>query len=85
MGGSFFASDKTIHDLADDLWERLSVPVTDACGLSSQYDFTLTYLPDDQLVPTSPRSAQYPPAPKIIKAVESQLGLPLEKGKVAAL
>ena len=57
--------------------------MTDASGLGSRYAFTLTYLPYDRPEPIGPTAGQYPRAPNIIKAVESQLGMRLEKGNVS--
>jgi uncharacterized protein (TIGR03435 family) len=83
-GWKVFFFGKTMPDLADELWERLRTPVRDATGLTAKYDFSLAYLPDNW--PPGRESGQdtkYPPAPDLFKALESQLGLKLEKGKVA--
>jgi uncharacterized protein (TIGR03435 family) len=74
---------RTTHDLANYLWERMHIPVTDATGLTSKFDFSLTYLPDDAPPPSGPLADRYPPAPNVFKALDSQLGLTLEKGKIA--
>jgi uncharacterized protein (TIGR03435 family) len=74
---------KTMRDLADYLWERMHTPVTDATALTPKYDFSLTYLPDEASLPSGPLADRYPPAPNLFKALESQLGLRLEKGKIA--
>jgi uncharacterized protein (TIGR03435 family) len=57
--------------------------VTDASGLGSRYDFTLTYLPEVRPGPTGPTAGQYPRAPNTIKAVGSQFAMRLEKGNVS--
>jgi uncharacterized protein (TIGR03435 family) len=83
LGRKVFFRDKTMPELAVDLWERLlDSPVRDATGLSSRYDFSLTYMPDDARAPSGPPAGRYASAPDLFKAVESQLGLKLEKGKI---
>lgn len=83
IGWKEFFHGKTVRDLADDLWENMHVPVADATGLTAKYDFSLTYLPREAPTPSGPLADRYPPAPNLFKALESQLGLRLEKGKIA--
>jgi uncharacterized protein (TIGR03435 family) len=78
-GWRFYFQQRTTRDLAGELQKRLQRPVTDATALNSRYDFTLTYLPDFMPAPTDPR---YPPAPDLFAALQSQLGLKLEPGKL---
>jgi len=72
-GVKLFFFGKTMHDLANELWERLRTPVRGATSLASAYDFSLTYSPDDR-----PAAS----APDVFKALESQLSLRLVKSKV---
>jgi uncharacterized protein (TIGR03435 family) len=82
-GRKVFFFGRTMRDLASYLWERLHSPVTDSTALTSEFDFTLTYLPDDRPTPPSGSPAsQYPLAPDVFKALETQLGIRLEKRKV---
>jgi uncharacterized protein (TIGR03435 family) len=83
VGSKVFFHEKTMRDLADYLWERLRSPVTDATAFTLKYEFSLTYLPDDAPEPSGPMADRYPRAPNVFKALESQLGLRLEKGKIA--
>lgn len=61
------------------MWDRLlRSPVRDDTGLTAKYDFSLTYLPDNQ----TPSGAKYLPASNIFSALPSQLGLKLEKSRI---
>jgi uncharacterized protein (TIGR03435 family) len=83
-GWKLFFFGKTMHDLTGALWERLRAPVDDATGLTEKYDFSLTYLPDDWPAGRGGGvDTKYPPAPDLFRALESQLGLRLEKKKIA--
>jgi uncharacterized protein (TIGR03435 family) len=56
--------------------------VVDKTGLTSVYDFTLQFMPDDAAVaPGSASSAPDPTAPSIFTAIQEQLGLKLESGQ----
>jgi len=55
----------------------------DTTALTSRHDFSLTYLPDGAPPPSGPLADRHPPAPDISNALESQLGLRLEKRKVS--
>ena len=82
IGWKVFFYAKTMHDLADYLWERMGSPVVDSTALTSRYDFSLTYLPDDAPPPSGTLADRFRPAPNISQALESQLGLNWEKRKV---
>jgi uncharacterized protein (TIGR03435 family) len=58
--------------------------IIDKTGLTSVYDFTLQFLPDDAAVAPaagSALSAPDPTVPSIFTAIQEQLGLKLESGK----
>ncbi len=58
--------------------------IIDKTGLTSVYDFTLQFLPDDAAVAPvagATSSAPDPVAPSIFTAIQEQLGLKLESGK----
>jgi uncharacterized protein (TIGR03435 family) len=56
--------------------------IIDKTGLTSVYDFTLQFMPDDAAVaPGSGSSAADLIAPSIFTAIQEQLGLKLESGK----
>lgn len=82
IGWKVFFHARTMHDLADYLWERTGSPVVDNTSLTSRYDFSLTYLPDDAPPPSGILADRFRPAPNISQALESQLGLNFEKRKV---
>ncbi len=81
-GWKMFFQRKTMGSLANYLRERLERPVTDATGLTSKYDFSLTFLPEDW--PAPPAGGRYPPAPDLFAALQTQLGLKLVARKIAA-
>jgi uncharacterized protein (TIGR03435 family) len=70
--------------------------VKDSTGLTGIYDFTLTYVPDDNLVaaaregapgagssnPSDLASGEDTAGPTLLEALQDQLGLTLRKGKV---
>jgi uncharacterized protein (TIGR03435 family) len=58
--------------------------IIDKTGLTSVYDFTLQFMPDDAAVAPvagAGSSAPDPTAPSIFTAIQEQLGLKLESGK----
>jgi uncharacterized protein (TIGR03435 family) len=56
--------------------------IIDKTGLTSVYDFTLQFMPDDAAAaPGSTSSVPDPTAPSIFTAIQEQLGLKLESGK----
>jgi uncharacterized protein (TIGR03435 family) len=65
--------------LAGTLSNELMKPVTDATGLKSKYDFTLSFHAQELLTPEP--SAQESDLPTIFAAVQQQLGLKLEAKK----
>jgi len=79
------AQQETIHALAENLSSRLKTIVTDATGLTAKYDFTLTY-EGGEPSPSQPPPADTPealePLPDIFGALQSQLGLKLERKPV---
>lgn len=79
---------KTMQNLASDLADRLSVPVTDATKLTGEYDYTLTYTPGEEMY----APGYFPPAggdeasapmehPLLRDALREQLGLELRPVK----
>jgi uncharacterized protein (TIGR03435 family) len=67
----------TMKDLARTLQQKLKTIVTDATGLSAKYDYVLTYATEG-----GPASEALEPLPDIFGALQSQLGLKLEKKSV---
>jgi uncharacterized protein (TIGR03435 family) len=73
-------------DIAGVLVPQVGRTVVDKTGLTSVYDFTLHFIPDDnKAVPTTSErpSSSESIAPSIFNAVQEQLGLKLESGKGA--
>jgi uncharacterized protein (TIGR03435 family) len=69
-------------DIAGVFVPHVGRTIIDKTGLTSVYDFTLQFMPDDMAVaPGSASSAPDPTAPSIFTAVPEQLGLKLESGK----
>jgi uncharacterized protein (TIGR03435 family) len=74
----------TMQELAELLTSVTSRPVVDATGLKAEYDFTLTYLPEEAPPPTPSSGGRSPIVPEadalpdIFEAVQAQLGLKLE-------
>jgi uncharacterized protein (TIGR03435 family) len=75
------AINTTMQDLAGFLSLQVSYPVTDATGLSTKYDFTLSWVSDRR--ESTAFSANFS-GPTLPEAVQEQLGLKLElkKGSV---
>jgi uncharacterized protein (TIGR03435 family) len=69
-----------VPDLVNGLHRRLNAPVNDATGLTAKYDYTLTFANDPQ--PGAAPSDFPNPLPTIFAALQSQLGLKLERTKV---
>ena len=79
---------KTMQSLASDLSDRLYVPVTDATGLTDEYDYTLTYTPGEEMygpryVPPADGEMASAPLehPLLRDALREQLGLELRPVK----
>lgn len=79
-GTRTFFTQRTTHYLAGYLSGVLHCPVSDRTGLTASYDFALTYLPEG--MPAPPAEGTYPPAPDLFTALETQLGLRLEKARL---
>ena len=77
-GWRLYFQGKTMWNLIAYLRIRLQCEVEDETALTSKYDFTLTFLPR----PTPPPDTQFPPAPDLFTALQSQLGLKLQSKKV---
>jgi uncharacterized protein (TIGR03435 family) len=84
---------KTMDDLAEALGKLLDSKVVDATGLTATYDITLTYAghlggPNGvQALSQAPAASADPatpePLPDIFAALQSQLGLKLERKKIS--
>jgi uncharacterized protein (TIGR03435 family) len=70
--------DQPLKWLADMLAGQLNCPVVDATGLTAKYDFTVSWASDEQSAVA--RQDAYQSA--LIRALETQLGLKLEKASV---
>jgi uncharacterized protein (TIGR03435 family) len=69
-------------DIAGVFVPHVGRTIIDKTELTSVYDFTLQFMPDDAAVaPGSASSAADPTAPSIFTAIQEQLGLKLEAGK----
>ncbi len=69
-------------DIAGVFVPHVGRTIIDKTGLTSVYDFTLQFMPDDAAVaPGSASSAQDATVPSIFTAIQEQLGLKLEAGK----
>jgi uncharacterized protein (TIGR03435 family) len=88
-GGPLTGQQVPMEMLAVVLTTILNRPVQDKTGLTGNYDFTLTWTPDDtqnQGPPGAfngqpPLPAPDPNGPSIFTAIQDQLGLKLESGK----
>lgn len=76
------AQQVTIQELARNLDSQLKTIVTDATGLKAKYDFTLTYESLEPLPPPAKIPEALEPLPDIFGALQSQLGLKLERKPV---
>ncbi len=72
----------TIQELARLLSSRLKTIVTDATGLTAKYDFTLTFENLEPAAPPANMPETLEPLPDIFGALQSQLGLKLERKPV---
>lgn len=77
LGSRLIARKYTTPELAGLFGGALKAPVRDATKLTAKYDFTLTYSGGIE-----PGKALNSPQPDLFSAVQSQLGLRLEPGKV---
>jgi uncharacterized protein (TIGR03435 family) len=68
----------SMKDLTGTLQEKLKTIVTDETGLPAKYDYILTYATEG----SAPASQALEPLPDIFGALQSQLGLKLEKKTV---
>jgi len=84
--GHIFAQRTTVADLAAMLSRQLGRTVLDRTGLTTAYDFTLQWTPDNGA--TSRESSKDSPAsdalPSIFTAIQEQLGLKLESIRAPA-
>jgi len=71
---SFSASAATMDTLVEYLSRELGSPVTDATGLTGEYDYTLVFLSEAAQSVDSD-------APTLVTAIQEQLGLKLERDK----
>jgi uncharacterized protein (TIGR03435 family) len=76
------AQQETIQELAKNLAARLKTVVTDETGLTAKYDFTLTYSSLEPPPQPSHTPEDLEPLPDVFAAVQSQLGLKLERKPV---
>jgi uncharacterized protein (TIGR03435 family) len=71
--------------IANFLSQRLGRIVVDKTGLTGQYDFTLTWTPDETELGPNGQPVSRPPdqtGPSLVTAVQEQLGLRLERTNV---
>jgi uncharacterized protein (TIGR03435 family) len=73
------AQQVAIEALAKILGSDLKTTITDATGLTAKYDFTLTYASPEPLPPAANTPEALDPAPDLFAALQSQLGLKLER------
>jgi uncharacterized protein (TIGR03435 family) len=76
------AQQEPIQALARNLSSQLKTIVTDATGLTAKYDFTLTYESLEPGPPPANMPEALEPLPDIFGALQSQLGLKLERKPV---
>jgi uncharacterized protein (TIGR03435 family) len=72
----------TLESLAKQLAYQLKTIVTDATGLTAKYDFTLTYASTEPLPAPAHMPEELEPLPDLFAALQSQLGLKLERKPV---
>jgi uncharacterized protein (TIGR03435 family) len=84
--------DATMESLVEMLTQQIGVTVQDNTGLTGKYDYTLSWMPDEDSwhlmglpIPGPPpegsEPSQQPAGPSIFTAIEEQLGLKLEPRK----
>lgn len=86
-GSRIIAQQYTMQELAGYFGKLLKAPVTDGTQLTTRYDFTLTWSgrfePGKALNPVQPATPDVAePQPDVFSALQSELGLKLEPGKV---
>jgi uncharacterized protein (TIGR03435 family) len=64
------------------LTQQLQGPVVDHTGLSANYDFTVSWAYKDSGVPAHDNASEAELIPALVDAVQSQLGLKIEKKKM---
>ena len=91
-GMTIWARDATIESLVEMLSQQVGITMIDKTGLTGEYEYTLSWMPDEDSwhlmglpLPTPPHDlggqSQEPFAPSIFSALQEQLGLKLEKKK----
>jgi len=78
-GTRILAQQVPIQELIKSLARELKTIVTDATGLTAKYDFTLTYASLEPASPPAKMPEGLEPLPDIFAALQSQLGLKLER------
>jgi uncharacterized protein (TIGR03435 family) len=78
------AQHEPIQDLVRSLSSQMKTIVTDGTGLTAKYDFTLTFASLEPLPPPAHMPEAPEPLPNIFAAMQSQLGLKLERKPVPA-
>jgi uncharacterized protein (TIGR03435 family) len=81
-GTRIVAQQMPIQSLADSLGSQLKTIVTDATGLTAKYDFTLTFANLQPVPPPANIPEGLEPLPDLFGALQSQLGLRLERKAV---
>ncbi len=76
------AQQDTMQALARNLASQLKTIVTDATGLTAKYDISLTYASLEPAPPPAHMPEGLEPLPDIFAALQSQLGLKLERKPV---
>jgi uncharacterized protein (TIGR03435 family) len=83
--GQIDAEGYTMAQFAMKLSQALREPVLDATGVRGKFDLALEWTPDDMATkPGDQRTGNAPDAPTIFTAIQEQLGLKLESGKILA-
>jgi bla regulator protein blaR1 len=91
-GMTIWARDATIESLAELLSQQVGITMVDKTGLTGEYEYTLTWMPDEDSwhlmglsIPVPPHDegeqSQQPLGPSIFSALQEPLGLKLEKKK----
>ena len=70
--------DATADQIAAEFGSLLKSPMVNRTELQGKYDLHITYLPEDRRL-----EADAPPGPSLEQAVQEELGLKLQKAKVA--
>lgn len=82
-GTRIVAQQMPIQALADSLGSQLKTTVTDATGLTAKYDFALTFANLEPAPPPANAPEGLDPLPDIFAALQSQLGLRLDRRPVS--